>query len=123
MEAWNASGRSVVKMGRWRDGKLMKELGISSCQLPTHKYKRGGNKHVEIPNHLNHQFAVTGSGLVWRCDLHLDGQMLGLPAVVLVSANLKSDPLLYSYHIIRGTNKVMRPLCEIDHCTNIQPHS
>ena len=29
-------------------GKLMKELGIASCQIPAHKYKRGSNKHVYI---------------------------------------------------------------------------
>ncbi|NJD85842.1 hypothetical protein EWM60_13475 [Candidatus Erwinia dacicola] len=66
MEAWNASGGSAgarsiaaivsrdsgVKMGLWRQngplaGKLMKELNIASCQIAAHKYKRGGNKHVE----------------------------------------------------------------------------
>ncbi|WP_392989905.1 hypothetical protein [Serratia ureilytica] len=65
----------------WLAGKLMKELDIASCQVPAHKYKRGGNEHVEIPNHLDRQFAVTApnQNLVRRCDLYLDGQMLGLP--------------------------------------------
>ncbi|XYX39446.1 hypothetical protein WKI72_14360 [Candidatus Erwinia dacicola] len=43
----------------------MKELNIASCQIAAHKYKRGGNKHVEIPNHLDRQFAVTGPDQVW----------------------------------------------------------
>ncbi|MGX8941293.1 IS3 family transposase [Symbiopectobacterium sp. Eva_TO] len=83
MEAWNASGGSAgarsiativtgssgVKMGRWLAGKLMKELGIASCQRPAHKYKRGGNEHVEIPNYLNRQFAVTAPDQVWCGDV------------------------------------------------------
>ncbi|HCX7732696.1 TPA: IS3 family transposase, partial [Escherichia coli] len=46
-------------MGRWLAGRLMKELGLVSCQQPTHRYKRGGHEHVAIPNHLERQFAVT----------------------------------------------------------------
>lgn len=83
MEAWNASGGSAgarsiativtrdsgVKMGRWLASKLMKELDIASCQVPAHKYKRGGNEHVEIPNHLDRQFAVTAPDQVWCGDV------------------------------------------------------
>ncbi|MGL9736308.1 MAG: DDE-type integrase/transposase/recombinase [Symbiopectobacterium sp.] len=47
----------------------MKELDIASCQVPTHKYKRGGNEHVEIPNHLDRQFAVTAPAQVWCGDV------------------------------------------------------
>ena len=39
-------------MGRWLAGRLMKELGLVSCQQPTHRYKRGGHEHVAIPNYL-----------------------------------------------------------------------
>lgn len=45
-------------MGRWLAGKLMKAQSIASCQAVAHKYKRGGNEHVEIPNHLSRQFAA-----------------------------------------------------------------
>ena len=31
------------KMGRWLADRLMKELGLVSCQQPTHRYKRGGH--------------------------------------------------------------------------------
>ncbi len=31
-------------MGRWLAGRLMKELGLVSCQQPTHRYKRGGHE-------------------------------------------------------------------------------
>lgn len=47
------------RMGRWLAGRLMKELGLVSCQQPTHRYKRGGHEHIVIPNHLERQFAVT----------------------------------------------------------------
>ncbi len=47
------------QMGRWLAGRLMKELGLVSCQQPTYRYKRGGHEHVAIPNYLERQFAVT----------------------------------------------------------------
>ena len=30
----------------------MKELGLVSCQQPTHRYKRGGHEHVAMPKVL-----------------------------------------------------------------------
>ncbi|EQT98976.1 hypothetical protein MS6201_02559 [Escherichia coli] len=56
-------------MGRWLAGRLMKELGLVSCQQPTHRYKRGGHEHVAIPNYLERQFAVTESNQVWCGDV------------------------------------------------------
>jgi putative transposase len=56
------------QMGRWLAGRLMKELGLVSCQQPTHRYKRGGHEHV-IPNHLERQFAVTEPNQVWCGDV------------------------------------------------------
>ena len=41
--------RRGYQMGRWLAGRLMKELGLVSCQQPTHRYKRGGHEHVAIP--------------------------------------------------------------------------
>ncbi len=48
-------------MGGWLAGRFMKELGLVSCQQPTHRYKRGGHEHVAIPNYLERQFAVTAA--------------------------------------------------------------
>lgn len=56
-------------MGRWLAGRLMKELGLVSCQQPTHRYKRGGHEHVAIPDYLERQFAVTGPNQVWCGDV------------------------------------------------------
>jgi len=47
----------------------MKELILSSCQMLAHKYKRGGNEYVEIPNLLARQFAVTEPDQVWYGDV------------------------------------------------------
>ncbi len=46
-------------MGRWLAGRLMKKLGLVSCQQPTRRCKRGGHEYVANPNHLDRQFAVT----------------------------------------------------------------
>lgn len=56
-------------MGRWLTGRLMKELGLVSCQQPTYRYKRGGHEHVAIPNYLERQFAVTEPNHVWCGDV------------------------------------------------------
>lgn len=58
-----------VKLGRWLARRLMKELSITSGQVPAHKYKRGGSEHVEIPNLLARQFAVTEPDQVWCGDV------------------------------------------------------
>jgi len=77
-EAWERSGGSAgarniatmvtnkgVRLGRWLAGKLMKELDITSCQLPSHQYKRGGSERIDIPNLLDRQFAVTQPDQAW----------------------------------------------------------
>lgn len=67
-------------MGRWLAGRLMKELGLVSCQQPAHRYKRGGREHVTIPNHLGRQFAVTEPNQVWCGDVtYIWTETLGIP--------------------------------------------
>ena len=80
-------------MGRWLAGRLMKELGLVSCQQPTHRYKRGGHEHVAIPNHLERQFAVTEPNQVWCGDVTYiwTGKRWAYLAVVL-------DPLCETQH-------------------------
>ncbi|MFT6195178.1 MAG: putative transposase, partial [Cognaticolwellia sp.] len=36
----------------------MVKFDLKSCQQPKHAYKRGGKEHLDIPNHLNREFAV-----------------------------------------------------------------
>lgn len=58
-----------VKLSRWRATKLMKELRLISCQQPGHLYKKASKEHVEIPNYLERQFAVTEPNQVWCGDV------------------------------------------------------
>ncbi|WP_409274757.1 IS3 family transposase [Providencia rustigianii] len=82
-DAWNLSGGSAgarsiativttqygVKMSRYLASKLMKEIGVTSCQHVKHRYKRGKKEHVDIPNLLDRQFAVTAPNQVWCGDV------------------------------------------------------
>ncbi len=56
-------------LSRYRAAKLMKKLGLVSCQVPKHKYKKASLEHIEIPNHLDRQFAVTAPNQVWVGDV------------------------------------------------------
>jgi putative transposase len=49
--------------------RLMKEQGLVSCQLPSHKYKEAAQTHVAIPNTLERQFSVTEPDQVWCGDI------------------------------------------------------
>ena len=57
----SAGARSIAQMAtdqdvllsRYRAGRLMKKLGLISCQIPSHTYKKTGNEHVEISNELD----------------------------------------------------------------------
>lgn len=47
----------------------MKLLGLVRCQMPKHRYKKAVQEHVEIPNYLARQFAVTEPNQVWLGDV------------------------------------------------------
>lgn len=85
--AWNQSRGSAgartlaemltqngVPMSRYRAGRLMKYLNLSSCQPGKHQYKNARQEHTSLPNLLERQFAVrtiTDSGTVCqRCIIH-----------------------------------------------------
>ena len=55
-----------IKLSLWRATKLMQALNIISCQKPGHRYKKA---NIEIPNHLDRQFAVTKPNQVWCGDV------------------------------------------------------
>lgn len=48
-----------TKWSLYRATKSMKTLGLVSCQLPKHRYRKASQEHIETPNHLGRQFAVT----------------------------------------------------------------
>ncbi|MEZ9835556.1 IS3 family transposase, partial [Vibrio breoganii] len=60
---------SGIKFSRYRATKLMKKLGLVSRQLPKHRYSKAAQEHIEIPNHLDRQFAVTAPNQVWVGDV------------------------------------------------------
>ena len=40
-------------LSRYRATGIMKRLGLVSCQLPKHAYRKAAQEHVAIDNHLN----------------------------------------------------------------------
>lgn len=58
-----------VPMSSYRASKLMKLLGLVSCQMSKHKYKRAPQEHIEILNYLDRQFAVAAPNQVWAGDV------------------------------------------------------
>ncbi|EFC0495955.1 IS3 family transposase, partial [Escherichia coli O45:H11] len=80
--AWNQSRGSAgartlaemltqngVPMSRYRAGRLMKYLNLSSCQPGKHQYKNARQEHTSLPNLLERQFAVPEPDRVWCGDI------------------------------------------------------
>ena len=69
----SAGARSIAQMAtdqdvplsRYRASRLMKKLGLISCQIPGHTYKKTGHEHVEISNELDRQFNPDEPNRVW----------------------------------------------------------
>ncbi|ENC43397.1 hypothetical protein ECP02999172_4930 [Escherichia coli P0299917.2] len=58
-----------VPMSRYRAGRLMKYLNLSSCQPGKHQYKNARQEHTSLPNLLERQFAVSEPDRVWCGDI------------------------------------------------------
>lgn len=56
-------------MSRYRAGRLMKYLNLSSCQPGKHQYKNACQEHTCLPNLLERQFAVPEPDRVWCGDI------------------------------------------------------
>lgn len=56
-------------MSRYRAGRLMKYLNLSSCQPGKHQYKNARQEHTSLPNLLERQFAVPEPDRVWCGDI------------------------------------------------------
>lgn len=56
-------------LSRYRATRLMKQLGLVSCQLPKPAYKRANSEHFEVPSHLDRQFQVTEPNQAWCGDV------------------------------------------------------
>ena len=68
-EAHIVSRTKQVPLTRYRATQIMKSLGLVSCQMRKHRYTKSTQEHVEIPNHLGRQFAVTEPNQVWVGDV------------------------------------------------------
>ncbi len=58
-----------IKLTRYRASKIMKLLGLVSCQTPKHRYRKASQEQVESSNYLSRQFAVTAPNQVWVGDV------------------------------------------------------
>ena len=58
-----------INVGRYLVRSLMKESGLVSKQPGNHKYRKATVEHVDIPNLLNREFAVTKANQVWCGDI------------------------------------------------------
>ncbi|SET50683.1 Integrase core domain-containing protein [Thorsellia anophelis DSM 18579] len=58
-----------IRYSRYIINKRMKLMGLISKQALIHKYNLADTEHVDIPNHLDRQFAVTEPNQVWAGDV------------------------------------------------------
>lgn len=58
-----------VPLSRYRATGLMEKLGLVSCQLPKHNYKKAVQEHICIPNVLDRQFEPERPNQVWVGDV------------------------------------------------------
>lgn len=89
----SAGARSIAKivtgfgvpLSRYRATRIMQSLGLVSCQLPTHRYKKATKNHCVIANELDRQFAPSAPNQVWCGDVTYiwTGQRWSYLAVVL----------------------------------------
>ena len=58
-----------VPLSRYRATRLMKELKLVSCQIPSHCYKKANQEHIAVLNRLDREFAVTEPNKIWCGDV------------------------------------------------------
>ncbi len=61
--------QSGTPLSRYRAGRRMKLLGLESTQMPSHKYKKAEQPHVDIPNLLDREFDVQQPNTAWSGDI------------------------------------------------------
>ena len=58
-----------IKLTRYLAAKVMRSMGLISCQLKTHKYKRADEEHQAHDNILNRNFSPSAPNQVWTGDV------------------------------------------------------
>lgn len=61
--------KNGIPMSRYRAGRLMKYLNLSSSQPGKHQYKNARQDHTCLPNRLERQLAVPEPDWVWCGDI------------------------------------------------------
>ncbi|ENL1285678.1 IS3 family transposase [Vibrio parahaemolyticus] len=72
VEAAKAMGVGKSTMDKWVRQLKQERKGVApqaSPMTPEHRYRKASQEHVEIPNHLSRQFAVTAPNQVWVGDV------------------------------------------------------
>lgn len=64
-----ASANEGVPISRYKARKHMRAMGLVSCQIPKHRYKKCGHEHVVIANALNRQFTPSKPNQIWCGDV------------------------------------------------------
>lgn len=63
------ASKEGLSLSRYRAGRIMKQLNLVSSQRSTHRYKKTGNEHLNINNHLNRQFNAAMPNQLWCGDV------------------------------------------------------
>ena len=63
-----ASARGTP-LTRYRARKFMRDLQLTSCQLPKHRYKKSDMEHIQVPNVVNRNFKPCKPNEVWCGDV------------------------------------------------------
>ena len=58
-----------IKLTRYLAANIMRSMGLISCQLKTHKYKRADEEHQAHDNILNRNFSPSAPNQVWTGDV------------------------------------------------------
>ena len=58
-----------MALSRYRASKMMKTLGLVSCQVKAHRYKKSSVEAIKVPNTLDRKFAVSAPNQVWCGDV------------------------------------------------------
>ena len=58
-----------IKLTRYLAAKIMRSMGLISCQLKTYKYKRADEEHQAHDNILNRNFSPSAPNQVWTGDV------------------------------------------------------
>jgi putative transposase len=74
-----------IQFSRYCATRLMKELELVGCQLPSHRYRKADQEHIAVPNKLDRALAASYPNQVWCGEVTCiwSGQRWAYLAVVI----------------------------------------